>query len=490
MPEYLEATLGALSVGLALWNEVDLGTVTYEDEETANIYADVNTQLARRSGKLRQQHYTIRLRGASKDDLITQENALRTELRKEVNTLVVKPRNATNAVTFVVRRNPALAAPFDLRYEKANLAYCDVVLVCEPWGYGSSEALFTASAQTSPVLVSLGTLVGQDDPRLALTVTSAVHPAVAIASSTVAAATVVTTAAPHLLPIGTSTVTIAGSVGSTPTINGTHAATVLTATTFSVPVNCSAGATAGGTAVVAAAVGMAFALVALCTGGTNIEDYVFEAEGSGLDAPWYSYDGNPNCAGGLSARLDSADTTAWTALTAVVPAAGPSPGRYRVMVRARATDGDEGYLAKRKQYSTARDPSTTVTLNNVALTWNDLGEWVHYGSDPLRLYGKSVIGGLYVDRVVLVPVDFGLAWYRDPAEDTHLVRLGWLYDHKFTTTGAPTVELDATGRLQGHGIKAPLEDFGLLVFIEPAGSDPAPVITLDATYLPRWEMFR
>ena len=78
MPEYLEATLGALSVGLQLWNEVDLGTVTYEDEETANIYADVNTQLARRSGKLRQVHATIRLPGASKDDLIAQENALRT----------------------------------------------------------------------------------------------------------------------------------------------------------------------------------------------------------------------------------------------------------------------------------------------------------------------------------------------------------------------------------------------------------------------------
>ena len=171
MPEYLEATLGALFVGLKLWNEVDLGTVTYEDEETTNIYADINTQLARRSGKLRQQHYTIRLRGASKDDLITQENALRTELGKEVNTLVMKPKNATNAVTFVVRRNPALAAPFDMRYEKANIAYCDVVLVTEPWGYGDAVALFEAVVLTGPSVVEFGTLVGQGDPRLAPTVT-------------------------------------------------------------------------------------------------------------------------------------------------------------------------------------------------------------------------------------------------------------------------------------------------------------------------------
>jgi len=415
VPEYLEATLGALPVGLHLWNEVDFGTVTYEDEETANIYADINTQLARRSGKLRQHHYTIRLRGASKDDLITQENALRTELGKEVNTLVVKPKNAANAVTFVVRRSPALAAPFDLRYEKANIAYCDVVLVCEPWGYGEAVALFEAVSVTSPALVSLGTLEGQGDPRLRLTVTR-------------------------------------GWSG--------------------------------------AGVGMQFVCVALCTGGTSIDDYVFEAEDSDLDAEWYSYNGNANCHGGLSAKLDSADTTAWTVLNNVVPAAAARPGRYRVWARARGGAGYEGYLAKRKQDGTARNPSTNVALNNEVLAWHDLGEWVHYGTAALSLYGKAVTGGLYVDRVVLVPIDWGLVWYSDPAEDTHYVRFGWLYDHAYVATGAPTYEIDATGRMQGHGIKAPREGFDLFVFVEPSGSDPAPGLILDGTYLSRWEMFR
>lgn len=73
--------------------------------------------------------------------------------------------------------------------------------------------------------------------------------AVNIASSSVAAATVVTCAAPHNLPTGTSTVVIAGSTGSTPTINGTHVATKIDATTFSIPVNCSVGAGAAGTVV-------------------------------------------------------------------------------------------------------------------------------------------------------------------------------------------------------------------------------------------------
>jgi hypothetical protein len=414
--EYLEATLGSLSVGLKLWNEVDLGTVTYEDEETANIYADINTQLARRSGKLRQQHYTIRLRGSDKDDLITQENALRTELGKEVNTMVVRPKNATLAQTWVVRRNPATTAPLDVHYEKANIAYCDVVLVCEPWGYGEAIVIYAAASFTSPAVVSLySPLVGQGDPRLRLKVTR----------------------------------------------------------------NWSG-----------AGVGMQFVCVALCVADTTAADYVYQAEASDLSGFWYDYSGNANCAGGHAARLDAADSTAWEYCGTVVPAGGPPVGRYRVMVRARATTGDEGYLAKRKQYSTDRDPSTTVTLNHDVLAWHDLGEWVHYGSDPLRLWGKAVTGGIYVDQVVLVPVDFGLVWYSDPAEDTHLVRFGWLYDHKFTTTGAPTVELDATGRLQGHGLKAPREGFDLFVFVEPNGSNPAPSVKLDATYLPRWEMFR
>lgn len=415
MAEFLAASLGPIDCSLLLWDELDLGSVGYEDEETQNIYADINTQLARRSSKLREMHLTIRLKGTSKDNLIALENALRAEIAKESTTLVMQPKGATLPVTFVVLRSPATVAPFDLHYEKANIGYYDVTLVCQPWALGDSVALFTAEVLTGPSVVELGTLIGQGDPRLALTVTR----------------------------------------------------------------NWSG-----------AGVGLQFVCVALCRAGTTAADYVYQAEASDLSGFWYSYNGNANCAGGLSARLDAADSTAWEYCGTVVGAGGPPVGRYRVMARARATDGDEGYLAKRKQYSTDRDPSTTVTLNHDVLAWHDLGEWVHYGSDPLRLWGKAVTGGIYVDQVVLVPVDFGLVWYRDPDEDTHSIRFGWLYDHKYTTTGAPTVELDATGRLQGHGLKAPREGFDLFVFVEPNGSDPAPSVLLDATYLPRWEMFR
>jgi len=67
-----------------------------------------------------------------------------------------------------------------------------------------------------------------------------------ILTSSVANPTVITTATPHGLTTGLTT-TIAGHVGSTPDINGAHVVTVLTADTFTIPVNVTVGGT-GGTA--------------------------------------------------------------------------------------------------------------------------------------------------------------------------------------------------------------------------------------------------
>lgn len=64
-----------------------------------------------------------------------------------------------------------------------------------------------------------------------------------IASNSVANPTVVTTTVPHGLTTG-ETVLISGS-NSTPTIDGERTVTVLTATTFSVPVNVTVGGSAG-----------------------------------------------------------------------------------------------------------------------------------------------------------------------------------------------------------------------------------------------------
>lgn len=66
---------------------------------------------------------------------------------------------------------------------------------------------------------------------------------ISITSNTQASPTVVTTATPHGLT-SNDTVLIAGNTGSNASINGERTVTVISSTTFSVPVNCT---TAGGT---------------------------------------------------------------------------------------------------------------------------------------------------------------------------------------------------------------------------------------------------
>ncbi len=67
---------------------------------------------------------------------------------------------------------------------------------------------------------------------------------VAITSSSVADPTLITTTAAHGLATG-QIVTIASHAGSTPNINGTHVVTVVSATTFTIPVNVTVGGTGG-----------------------------------------------------------------------------------------------------------------------------------------------------------------------------------------------------------------------------------------------------
>jgi len=72
-----------------------------------------------------------------------------------------------------------------------------------------------------------------------------VTPAVAIGASSVANPSVITTLVPHGLATGDTT-TIAGHLGSTPPIDGSRVVTVLSATTFSIPLQVTV-AGAGGT---------------------------------------------------------------------------------------------------------------------------------------------------------------------------------------------------------------------------------------------------
>lgn len=89
-------------------------------------------------------------------------------------------------------------------------------------------AIVTAAGDTESLAVDAGT---QADP-------------VTITSSSVDNPTVITTAAPHLLLTGDG-ILIAGHSGSTPDINGVHIVTVLTADTFTIPIQVTVGGTGG-----------------------------------------------------------------------------------------------------------------------------------------------------------------------------------------------------------------------------------------------------
>lgn len=98
-----------------------------------------------------------------------------------------------------------------------------------------------AQQATGPVAVSFETMtVG----ATAVAFAPATLGAVAITSSSVANPSVITTSANHQLSTG-QTVTIAGHTGSTPAINGSRVVTVLTATTFTIPLNVTVGGTGG-----------------------------------------------------------------------------------------------------------------------------------------------------------------------------------------------------------------------------------------------------
>ena len=65
-----------------------------------------------------------------------------------------------------------------------------------------------------------------------------------ISTSSVAAATTITTSTPHLYTIGQNfIVTISGHTGSTPSINGEYLATSTGASTFTIPVTVTVGGT-------------------------------------------------------------------------------------------------------------------------------------------------------------------------------------------------------------------------------------------------------
>ena len=105
--------------------------------------------------------------------------------------------------------------------------------------------------------------------------------AVNITSSSVANPTVITTATAHGLTSGDGIV-IAGHTGSTPDINNAYIVTVLTATTYTIPVNVTVGGTGGTMTLITTRFGLSAYLQVVFFSGTNVTIKIQESLDDGV----------------------------------------------------------------------------------------------------------------------------------------------------------------------------------------------------------------
>ena len=147
--------------------------------------------------------------------------------------VLASPGTVVNAVTYASAGN-ATVFPGENNSPASNLSLTEPVA-----GFLAAASTFTFKIATAGVVFSSA---------------PAIQGTAAITGISIAAAAVVTTATPHGLVSG-QTVTISGA-NSTPTIDGSRVVTVLSATTFSVPVTTTIAGTTGLVTTAAALGGM------------------------------------------------------------------------------------------------------------------------------------------------------------------------------------------------------------------------------------------
>lgn len=132
----------------------------------------------RMSSGSRQVGYEIEVLGDSEDDLRSKLTALLSHLPITASKdLVVTRHNATASRTLrclAVTGDLTNKEDIEAHIQRAlgNLATVNLGLICEPWAYGSEVTLLSASAQTAPLVLSLGTLTGDYPAPLDLTITA------------------------------------------------------------------------------------------------------------------------------------------------------------------------------------------------------------------------------------------------------------------------------------------------------------------------------
>jgi hypothetical protein len=172
----MELTWGSTNVNdgtkFALRAGASWGQRQQEQRTVASPFGTMR-QGAKRIVAPRTVNLLLRVYGTSADDLRANIATLAAEHRKASNTLTIKPTGASTSRTITLLDQIAYGMPLlDPRYESRKVADLDIPLVAAADILGSEVTLLSASAQTAPLVLSLGTLTGDYPAPLDLTITA------------------------------------------------------------------------------------------------------------------------------------------------------------------------------------------------------------------------------------------------------------------------------------------------------------------------------
>lgn len=158
----MQLTWGSVNVNdsdnFSLRAGADFGQRVQEQRTILSPIGGVARQGQKRFSGPRVVKLPLRVYGTSADDLRVNLAVLAAEMSKATNTLTVQPTGASTSRTITLLDQVAYGMPpLDPKYESRKVADVDITLVAEPDVKGAEVTALNASAQTAPLLLSLGT---------------------------------------------------------------------------------------------------------------------------------------------------------------------------------------------------------------------------------------------------------------------------------------------------------------------------------------------
>jgi len=169
--------LGSLNLhdGVNYWTErIEIGAPLTEWEESRAPFG-INRQRRVRTSALRQITIGMIVYGATANALRAALATLRAECAKATNTLSLGQDGDSTVLSYACLRQTQPSVPWTTMYNLEHRAVFDLVLICEPFAYGSEVTLYNASAGTCPRVVDLSGMLGDFPAPLEITLAATVE---------------------------------------------------------------------------------------------------------------------------------------------------------------------------------------------------------------------------------------------------------------------------------------------------------------------------